>query len=269
MSLLRIEIERSLRRRAVWALVAIAVVGIVIIATIAFVDSTPSHLASIVQRGDAHPAILIDWWRGEDDSLLLVGAVFLFLGGVIGGAAVVGGEWRSGSMATVLTWEPRRVRLLAARLAAIAWASFVVATVLQGLLLLAVLPAVLLHGWTTGADRAFAISLLLAVLRISAMTALVTSLSACVASVSKNTAAAIIAVWAWAGVLEGILRNVKPGISPWTLTANVPKVVTWSHLGEAASGRSPAAASVLLAGYGAILAVVAVLHFRRVDAISG
>jgi hypothetical protein len=265
MRLFRIEIERSLRRRAVWALVAIAIAGIVVIATIAFVDSTPSHLAFVRQHGGAHPAILTDWWRGEDDGLLLIGAVFLFFGGLIGGAAVVGGEWRSGSVATVLAWEPRRVRLLATRLAAIATAAFVVATLLQALLLAAVLPTVLFHGWTTGADRAYAFSVLWAVVRISAMTTLTTCLGACVASVSKNTAAAIIAVWAWAGILEGILRGIKPSIASWSLSTNVPHVVTWT----ASSGRSPAAASVLLAGYGAILAVVAVLHFRRVDAITG
>ena len=254
MRLLGIEIERCLRRRVVWALLAIAVAGIAVLGVIAFLT--------------VDAPTMTEWWRGKDDSILLTGAIFLLLGGVIGGAAVAGGEWRTGSMATVLTWEPRRARLLASRLGAMAIAAFVIAVGLQGLLLLATLPAMLGHGSTAGADGAFAAGVALAMLRIAAVTAVATCLGASIASVSKNTTVAVVAVWAWVGVVESILRGAKPGWTRWLLVTNVAKAVSWTDLGEA-SGPSPLRGSVLLAAYGAILAAVAILHFRRVDAISG
>ena len=63
--------------------------------------------------------MLADWWvAARSDGTVLIAAVFLLLGGVFAGAAVAGAEWRAGTITTVLTWEPRRVRLNLTRTAA-------------------------------------------------------------------------------------------------------------------------------------------------------
>ena len=68
----------------------------------------------------------------RSDGAVLIGSIFLLLGGVPSrGAAVAGGEWRAGTITTVLTWEPRRVRLNLARTAACGILAFVVGVVLQ------------------------------------------------------------------------------------------------------------------------------------------
>ena len=42
-------------------------------------------------------------------------AIFLVVGALFAGASVAGAEWRAGSMTTLLTWEPRRVRVIVGR----------------------------------------------------------------------------------------------------------------------------------------------------------
>ena len=264
MRLLRIEIERSLRRRAVWVLVAIALVGIAIFGLVAFVSSsgaTPSEL----QR-DGHPAVMRTWWMGGDDGALVVGAVFLLMGGLIGGAVVVGGEWRSGSVATTLTWEPRRVRLLLTRLAAMAVDAFGIAVALQLALLLSFLPAVAAHGTTVGADRAFAASLAAAILRIAVGTALAAVLAGCIASIGRATAAAVVTVWIWLALVEPILRARKPWTGRFLLAENIVTLVGWSRI-PGAAGPRPLVALALLTLYTSVLVVVAARVFRRTDVL--
>jgi ABC-2 type transport system permease protein len=254
----------------VWVLLAIAAAGIALLAIIAFLDSGGRDLEAARAAGEHHPAVMTDWWiAGGGDSVLTIGAVFLLMGGLIGGAGVIGGEWRSGSIATVLTWEPRRVRLLATRFAAMATCSFAIALALQLVLLLAMVPAVVVHGTTTGADAAFAASLGAAMARIAAMTALGTLLGAGIASITRSTAGGILAVWVWVALVESTLRARKPWMSSYLLSENVVRVVSWADLPGITGTRSPAAAAGLLALYAAGLALVAAVAFRRVDIVAG
>src|SRR5687768_4237204 len=140
--LYRTELERSLRRRVVWVLLVVALLGIALLGVIAFVSSTGLDPAALAARGESHPALVTGWWvAGGGDGLLLVTGLFLFMGALIGGAAVVGGEWWSGGVTTLLTWDPRRVRVLLARLAAIVTCSFVIGVALQLVALAALVPS--------------------------------------------------------------------------------------------------------------------------------
>jgi ABC-2 type transport system permease protein len=56
-------------------------------------------------------------------------ALFLLLG-----ASFVGAEWHAGTMTTLLTWEPRRVRVILAKIAVAAAMAFIGTIVLQALL---------------------------------------------------------------------------------------------------------------------------------------
>jgi ABC-2 type transport system permease protein len=267
MTLLRIEIERSLRRRSVWVLVAIALVGAAVLGLVSFLSSTGATDAELLR--DAHPASMRTWWMdSRDDGALLVGAVFLLMGGLIGGAVVVGGEWRSGSVATTLTWEPRRVRLLVTRLVAMAIDAFAIAVALQAVLLVALLPAVLVHGTTSGADAAWAVSLGAAIGRIAIATALAAVFAGCVASIGRTSAAAIVTVWVWLALVEPILRARKPWMGRYLLAENVATVVSWSRI-DGAAGPRPLAAVLTLTLVTAAIVLVAARVFRRADIIAG
>ncbi|MGH8991361.1 MAG: hypothetical protein ACRDZ7_07530, partial [Acidimicrobiia bacterium] len=112
MKLLLVEARRALHRRVVWTLLGLAAAGIAIASVVAFTDSADLDLARLRAEGGLHPAVMTSWWvSGTGDGALAVAAIFLAVGGLLGGAAVVGGEWKAGTVGTVLTWEPRRVRL--------------------------------------------------------------------------------------------------------------------------------------------------------------
>lgn len=267
MSLLRVEIERSLRRRMVWTLLAIALIGVVLFGVIAFVSSRGLDVTALDRRGETHPAVLRHWWtENGGDTPSGVAGIFLLLGGLIGGAAVVGGEWRSGNLATLLTWEPRRARVLAARLCAIAVCSFTLAVVLQALLLAALTPAVAAHGTTAGADASLAVSLASAILRIAALTALSALFGACGAWISRNTAVGIVSVGAWLAIGEPILRAQGPGYGTYLVGENLTRVLMWRDLGDASRHVGPIHASVVLLLLLTVAVSLAAVVFRRMDA---
>ena len=62
MSLYVVEMRRSLHRRVVWVLVALALVGCVAIGVVALVDSAGRSLAELHANGQRHPAVMRDWW---------------------------------------------------------------------------------------------------------------------------------------------------------------------------------------------------------------
>jgi len=74
----------------------------------------------------------------------------LFTLGVVVGASFVGAEWNSGSMSTLLTWEPRRGRVLAAKLVAAVVTTMAVSLLVVAVVVLLLLPSAALHGTTSG-----------------------------------------------------------------------------------------------------------------------
>jgi len=74
----------------------------------------------------------------------------LFTLGVVVGASFVGAEWNSGSMSTLLTWEPRRVRVFAAKLIACMITTMIVSLLVLVVMALLLLPSAAAHGTTSG-----------------------------------------------------------------------------------------------------------------------
>lgn len=266
MRMLLVEVRRAWHRRVTWALIAMALLGSAVAGLIAFFDSADLNVAAMAERGEHHPAVMTDWWlEGGGDGLLLVAAFFLLMGGLIGGASFVGGEWRAATVTTLLTWEPRRLRLHAARTAAAAGCAAVVAFVLQSVFLSAFLPAVLAHGTTAGADAEWVVSLVSAMGRISVLTALATVIGVSLACVTRNTAAAIVAGGAWMAIGENLVRNFRPGLTRFLLGENLTLVLTWADLEPVRFSRPPAFALATLVAYAATTAVVAAVRFRHSD----
>lgn len=266
MKLFAVEVRRALHRRLVWTLLLIALLGIAVMAIIAFVDSGRIDVAAMHARGEPHPAVMANWWvEGGGDGVLMIGAFFLAMGGLIGGASVVGAEWRAGTMTTLLTWEPRRLRLLVARIGSATVCAIVIATVLQLVLLAALLPAVFAHGTTAGADRAWAVGLAAGLARIALITGLATMLGASIASIARNTAGAIVAVWVWLSVVERLVAGLRPKLSGYLLGESIARVLTWADLERAPTSRSPGFALALLALYSGALLAAAAVHLQRSD----
>jgi hypothetical protein len=268
MNLLRVEMRRALHRRIVWVLAGLAIAMSAVAGLIVYVDSADG--LSLAQRSghELHPANLASWWvHGNGDGYLVVAAMFLLIGALVGGASVAGAEWRAGTVATVLTWEPRRTRLLGARMAAAAILATLIATVLQVIFLAAAVPAVLANGSTAGVDGDWWAGLAAAILRASLLSGLAAVLALAIANLGRNTAAALAVVGGWLLVGEGVVRSLKPGWARHLLGDNLAVVLTWARLDGEAVSHAPGGALATLAVYVGVPVLLAFVAFRRRDLV--
>ena len=265
-----VELRRSLHRRVVWVLVLLALILIAVLGGIAFASSTHLDAALTHARGQRHPAIMVDWLsEARGDGVLNVTSFFLLMGALIGGAYVVGGEWRAGTVTTVLTWVPARVRLFAARMTAAVTCAVAIGFVLQVVALLALLPAVSAHGTSAGVDGGWYADVAVAIARISLLAGLATAVGASLAFIARNSAGAIVAVWAWLLIVEGLVRVHKPTWSGTLLGDNLARVVNWADLSTGPVRRSPTAAALTVLYYVGVMLTSSAVFFRRTDVAAG
>jgi hypothetical protein len=264
--LLVVEVRRALHRRLVWALLALALLGIVVAGVVEFLASRDLDLAVLRGAGHQDPAVMTDWWiSGSTDGPLAVGALLLVMGALVGGASVAGAEWRAGTVTTVLTWEPRRARLLGARVAAAGLLAAMIAIVLEVLLLVAFVPSVLAHGSTAGVDGAWLLMVLAALLRIGLLVGLVAAVACSLATLGRNTAAGIVVAWVWLAFVESALRGWKPGLAQWLVADTTSVVLGWGELEGDRAGLSPVVALTIVLLYSGLLIAGATATFCRRD----
>ena len=260
-AMLRVEIRRCFARRLVRALIGIAVIGCAGTGVIAWREAG--------RAGSSDPFRLVELWiaggGGGGDSPLGVAAFFLLIGAVIGGASMVGAEWRAGTFVTLLTWEPNRARVAGTKLVACGVVAAIVAVALQALFCLAFLPAAWGPGTTAGAVLAWFRSLVGATLRIAAMTGLAATLMASVAMIGRNTSAALGAAFGYLIIVENLLRALKPWTARFLLGENGAVFVSGADLTTESFTRSTAAAGLTLTAYVAIVALVAAASFWSRD----
>jgi hypothetical protein len=243
----------------------VAVLGIALLGVIAFFDSAGRTPAQLAANG-THPALMADWWvAGGGDGILMIAAIPLLLGGLLGGASVAGAEWRAGTVTTLLTWEPRRLRLHAARTISAFLLAMLIAIALEAVFLAATLPAVLAHGSTAGIDGAWWLALVGAIGRIALLTGGAAVVGVSLATVGRATTFALGAAFAWLAVGENLIRGLKPALQDLLVGDNLAIVLTWAQLDGASFTRSPAVAALTLVTYFGVVAAGAAATFARRD----
>ncbi len=257
-TLIAIELRRALARRLVLVLIGLALIG-----------TATAGVVTFIQTGKATPdapiALVELWPTGGEDAILMATAFFLAVGALFAGASVAGAEWRTGSMATMLTWEPRRVRVIVARLTAVLLAATVIGLVLQVVFALALLPALLAHGSTSGADAAWLRGLVAGVARSAILTGLAATLGASLAMIGRNTAVALGAAFVYLNVLEGVLRAWKPWLGRGLISENAVIFLTDGRVAGLPFTRSTLTATLTVVIYVVTVAAVATVLFRRRD----
>ncbi len=262
--LFAVEARRALSRRAVWLLIAVALLGIVATGLIAYLGSNDFDPTA----SDPDIARLTDLWvAGGVDGALTATILFLAVGAIIGGATVTGAEWQHGTVVTVSTWEVRRVRLLLARIVSAMLLAGVIGMALLVLFCMALVPTYLLRGTTVGADGDFWRELAMAIGRISGLTAIAAGLGAAIASIGRRTTVAIAAAFAYLAVIEPSVRALWPARGRWLLGENTVVLTTAANLDGAEFTRGVTAAALTLGFYLAVLVSVALLLFRRRDLV--
>lgn len=177
-------------------------------------------------------------------------------------ASFMGAEWEAGTIGLLLTQEPRRVRVLLAKMAVAAGFAVLATTVLLGLLSLALLPAAIVRGTTEGATGVWIGEMTRLGLRIVATAGLAAVFGFSLAAAARRTSVAI-GVLLLAFLFDIIIQQVAPGSVRWQFTENLMRFATGAS--EVTVGRSTAGAGILLSIYAVGVFTLTALGFKRRD----
>jgi ABC-2 type transport system permease protein len=293
-TLLAVELRRLLSRRLVRVIAVLVLAGIAVGATVTFLRASsappPRRTAGPAEAREIERCVTdLSDQLGPDaassecetivlgpardrrfrltalrDIAVVVSAALLLLGWVIG-ASAIGAEWHAGTVTTLLTWEPRRVRLLLAKGLAAALVCAAGAVLVQALLGAALLPSALWRGTTQGADAEWLRSTLAIVARGAAMSSFGAVLGFAIASVARNTAAALGFGFVVTSIVEPLVRAYRPNWGRWMLTDNIGIVVSGQAASVQPTGRGVLDAATVLLLYAAVAVAIAVTLFRARD----
>jgi hypothetical protein len=248
-ALLNVEVRRILARRLVRLFVALAVLGILTAGIAVYLTSSGGPQFELVN--------LTDIFKGT--------AVFLVLMAWLLAASFIGADWQSGALRTTLTWEPRRVRLLAAKVIAFAAVAGIGLVGLLALLGAALVPAATAHGTTAGADPPWLSSLISTALRIAALGGLAAVASISITMIGRRTSVAVGAGFLYLAVIEGVVRDTLPSLQEWLIGNNAAVLVDGHSVDAVAGGRSALEAGMYLVACAVVLLGAAAAWFRWRD----
>ena len=255
--LLDVEARRYVARRMTRVLTLIAVIAIALIAVLVFANASDAP-------GEMPRAREL-WKDGSDPGILDAFSLVWMLLSFIVGASFVGAEWRAGVMTTLLTWEPRRARVFAAKALVAGGLGGGLVILLNVIVSLALWPTFVFRGTTGGLDAEFWWGILGTLVRGGVVGATLALVGFAVASIGRNTAAALAGVLTYFIVIESILRGLRPGWSRWLLLDNLAIVSTGSSgAADTDFASSLLGAAVILAIWvGSLLALAATAFIGR------
>lgn len=186
------------------------------------------------------------------------------------GASVVAVSWQTGTIGTILTWEPRRLRWFAARVLVIVVGVSVTTLVILAFLSAGLAAAASIRGSTLGIDSSWWSDVLTTSLRVTAAAAISAVIGAAVAAVGRHTAAALGVVFVWTAVIEGLIRGLRPWWTPWLLGDNLVSFLSWQRM-EVQFGPfesytiTPGRAVFVMVGYAAVTLALGFTFIRVRD----
>ena len=212
------------------------------------------------------PTLDADFHLRQLDQVLRTTAPLLILVAFLVGASSVGADWQAGVVATVLTWETRRWRVFAARLAAVAGTMLAAVALWQLLAGLLVLPQAALGDRLDGTGAGWVRSTAGLGGRVALVAAGATSAGYALALLGRGTAAALGVGFAWLFVFENVVGSQFEPLRPWLVLWNALVFVKGTfEAGGDVPGRTVVAAAGVLAGWTAAVVVGAGVVFRRRD----
>ncbi|MDQ3619297.1 MAG: hypothetical protein M3391_04120, partial [Actinomycetota bacterium] len=158
-----------------------------------------------------------------------------------------------------------RIRLMLAKVAAATLFAFVCALLIQALVGTVVALSAYAFGTTAAADGEWLRELIEQTLRIAGVGALVGVVGFSLASLGRNTAAALGVGFAYVVVVENLIRALKPEWQPWFFSDNAALVITADSAAFTQVGHTVVQAALVIAGYMLVLLLAALAVFRRRD----
>lgn len=181
------------------------------------------------------------------------------------GASAIGADWQSRTITTLLTWEPRRVRVIVAKVLAAVLVAVAFTLVAQALVAGALAPSAALHGTTAGTGGTWSRSLAGVLARGTTLVAVATAIGFAVASIGRNTAAALGIGFGYFVVLENAVGGFLADYRRWLLLGNAIVWVSGENGGGDVGGRSVIAAGLFLVAVALGLVAAATVLFQRRD----
>jgi ABC-type transport system involved in multi-copper enzyme maturation permease subunit len=268
MTLFTTEVRRLLHRRMLlWlVLIMLALVVTVVVINVAISDPQSFNPNDAMRTTDL-------WIRGAAARRLGVNptyrvgtiSVLCFLMVIVIGATAVGAEYRAGTVTTVLTWEPRRIRLLTARLAAVALVAIGFYLVINVVFVATWAIGAAANGITTGADAEFWQVLALVIARGAVLAAVLAVLSGAIATLGRNTGAALGIWFGYLIAVEAILGNQVRETAPWTLTVSSAAFFGWRTYTLSGHRVGPVAGTLHVLLYVVVIGGAALAVFARRD----
>jgi hypothetical protein len=102
-------------------------------------------------------------------------------------------------------------------------------------------------------------------LRASLMTSIAAMLGVALATLGRSTTFAVLTVFMWVAVFEGVVRGLRPGWAPYLWGENVAISITWAQLEDVDFRRGPLIASATVGLYAVVLIALGAFSFRRRD----
>jgi ABC-2 type transport system permease protein len=193
-------------------------------------------------------------------------AVICAIAAFLLGASAAGAEWAAGTMQALLFWEPRRVRVVLAKVLGLVTLVAALVVAAQAVLTGAALLAGSLRGTTAGLTGDFWISQLLLVTRAVGIAAFAAVLGFSIAFGARVTAAAVGVGFIYFAVLEQLLVAWKAWLANYLIG---PLLVGWLNYGfdefDGELSLSGQRAGITLAVYALAILLVATLWFRQHD----
>jgi len=199
-------------------------------------------------------------------------SVVLALLGFVIGATFAGAEWSAGTMAALLTWEPRRLRVLASKLLALSAVVILLSALLLALLVAGLWLIAATRGTTDGTTEGLVTSVVLRCLRGVALAVVAGGLGFGLAGLTRNTGAALGAAFAYFAVAEIGLRQAVPTSDRWLLGSNIGAwlengitLFRYSPTGQTETKVAALSAALVLGGLVAAVLALHALTLQRRD----
>ena len=166
---------------------------------------------------------------GFNGTLTDLGATLTIVGALLA-ATWIGADWRSGVMENHLIREPRRHRLLGAKLVASSIASAAYVTLIGALLIVALLPSAIWRGDFAGTGSAFWVDVAFVGVRTAIAAALLALGAGAVAAVTRSTTVSAVTILGVA-FFSSLAANVWHPLARFSMNANI---AAWIDLGDVA-----------------------------------
>ena len=210
---------------------------------------------------------------------IMVGiSTFVILLGAVLGASLGGADWTNDTITTLLTWEPRRIRVLLVRAVVVAVFVFAITLVLQGIFAGLYALVASTRGTTAFVPSGLWSDAGQSVLRISCVATAFALIALALATIGRSTVASLGALFGYLILFEGVIAGFRPSIQSWLLMRAGGVVVSQSPILDYGSGESyglgypeptvlmsVTRADAVLAAYVVALLVLALVIFRRRD----